>query len=93
MASSYASSRGLEAWRCSGCPRQAGGPGGTGGHPGPAARGATGCAGRGRSTAEIRAGWEWRLSVFKVERESKKDKEHEYWHAAWMGEGKTSPWL
>ena len=33
------------------------GLGGAGRHPGPAAGAATGCAGRGRSTAEIRAGW------------------------------------
>jgi hypothetical protein len=32
------------------------GPRGAGEHPGPAAGAATGCAGRGRSTAEIRAG-------------------------------------
>ena len=36
-------------------------------------------------------GIEWRAGVFKVKRESKKGMEHEY--AAWMGEGKTLPWL
>lgn len=29
------------------------------------------------------------LSVFKVKKEMKKGKEHEYWHAAWMIDGKT----
>ncbi len=29
------------------------------------------------------------LSVFRVKKETKKGKEHEYWHAAWMVEGKT----
>jgi hypothetical protein len=29
------------------------------------------------------------LSVFRVKKETKKGKEHEYWHAAWMIEGKT----
>jgi len=29
------------------------------------------------------------LSVFRVMKETKKGKEHEYWHAAWMVEGKT----
>jgi len=29
------------------------------------------------------------LSVFRVKKETKKGKEHEYWHAAWMIEGKV----
>ena len=29
------------------------------------------------------------LSVFRVKKETKRGKEHEYWHAAWMIEGKT----
>jgi hypothetical protein len=29
------------------------------------------------------------LSVFRVKKETKKGKEHEYWHAAWMVGGKT----
>jgi len=29
------------------------------------------------------------LSVFRVKKETKKGKEHEYWHAAWMVEGKV----
>jgi hypothetical protein len=29
------------------------------------------------------------LSVFRVRKETKKGKEHEYWHAAWMIEGKV----
>lgn len=29
------------------------------------------------------------LSVFKVKKEMKKGKEHEYWHAAWVVDGKT----
>ena len=29
------------------------------------------------------------ISVFKAKKETKKGKEHEYWHAAWMVEGKT----
>ncbi len=29
------------------------------------------------------------LSVFRVKKEMKKGKEHEYWHAAWMVGGKT----
>jgi hypothetical protein len=29
------------------------------------------------------------LSVFRVKKETKKGKEHEYWHAAWVVDGKT----
>jgi hypothetical protein len=29
------------------------------------------------------------LSVFRVKKETKKGREHEYWHAAWMVGGKT----
>ncbi len=29
------------------------------------------------------------LSIFKVKKEMKKGKEHEYWHAAWVVDGKT----
>lgn len=29
------------------------------------------------------------LSVFKVKKEMKKGREHEYWHAAWVVDGKT----
>ncbi len=29
------------------------------------------------------------LSVFRVKKEMKKGKEHEYWHAAWVVDGKT----
>jgi len=29
------------------------------------------------------------LSVFKIKKEMKKGKEHEYWHAAWMADGRT----
>jgi hypothetical protein len=29
------------------------------------------------------------LSVFRVKRETKRGREHEYWHAAWMVGGKT----
>jgi len=47
--------------------------------------------GEGRSTAEILAGrgWGGGWGVFRVKKEGKNGKVHEYWHAAWMVEGKT----
>ena len=43
-------------------------------HPGPAAGAATGCAGRGRCTAEIRAGQRWRAGRLPGEEEGQEGK-------------------